>query len=407
MKLHIGIAGPISTESIAHLIDGNILTLPEGCGGAPFLSTLIGEFLARGHQVSAYTTSRNLPLDLAQPIIAQGERFKIYYCPERTHSVRMNGWHLGRIIDFFRLERGYLKQAIMMDNPDIVHAHWAYEFALAAIGSGKPHVVTCHDAPQEVLKYMPNLYRLGRYFMAFKAMRTAKKITTVSPYMRDSLLPLARKDIEVIPNPIPHMIAHRKFDHSRQLSLTTPVVVMVANGWGKLKNAQAGLLAFESLRTTITGARLKLFGIDFGPGEVAHRWANDQGIAEGTEFIGKLPYKKLLEEIAQCDIFLHPSLEESFGMVVAESMALNVPVIGGKTSGAVPWVVGNGGVLVDVTNPIEIANTLKAILTNRDHWQQLRIAGSQTSKTRFAPEAVATSYENVYRQEIANTGLCN
>lgn len=407
MKLHIGIAGPISTESVARFLKGDVTALPKGYSGAPLLGTLIGALLARGHQVSAYTTSRNLPLELAQPVMAQGERFKIYYCPERTHSVRMNGWHLGRIVDFFRLERRYLKQAIMIDSPDIVHAHWAYEFALAAIASGKPHVVTCHDAPQEVLKYMPNLYRLGRYFMALKAMRAAQKLTTVSPYMCDSLSTLTRKSIEVIPNPIPSMIAHLTLDQTRQLSLTTPVVVMVANGWGKRKNAQAGLQAFAKLRATIAGARLKLFGSDFGQGEVAHRWAKEQGIAEGMEFLGKQPYENLLEEIAQGDILLHPSLEESFGMVVAEAMALCVPVVAGKTSGAVPWVVCNGGVLVDVTNPIAIAEALKVILANQDSWQQLRAAALQASQLRFSPEVVAAAYENVYRQQIGGLGPCN
>lgn len=401
MDFSIGIAGPISTESVARFLKGDVAALPKGYSGAPLLGSLIGALLDRGHQVSAYTTSPNLPLDLPQPIMAQGKRFRIYYCPLRKHSLRMNGWHLGRIVDFFGLERRYLEQAIRMDNPDIVHAHWAYEFALAAIASGKPHVVTCHDAPQEILKYMPNLYRLGRYFMALKAMRAAQKLTTVSPYMRDSLLPLACKDIEIIPNPIPPMIAHRKLDQSRRLSLTAPIVVMVANGWGRHKNPQAGLLAFAKLRASLGGARLRLFGGDFGQGEVAQRWAQEQGIAEGMEFVGRLPYENLLEEIAKGDVFLHPALEESFGMVVAEAMALGVPVVGGKTSGAVPWVIGNGGILVDVTKPAEIANALNEVLDGQKRWQQLREAAHQSAQTRFAPEVVSALYEKSYQKQLA------
>ncbi|MGV8894755.1 MAG: glycosyltransferase family 4 protein [Burkholderiaceae bacterium] len=405
--LHIGISGPIATESVAGFIKDDIATLPKGYSGAPLLGTLIGALLDRGHHVSAYTLSSNLPLDLPQPIMAQGERFKIYYCPMRKHSMRMNGWHLGRIVDFYGLERRYLAQAIQIDNPDIVHAHWAYEFALAAIASGKPHVVTCHDAPQEVLKYMSNLYRLGHFFMALKTMRAAQKLTTVSPYMRKALFPLTRKNIEVIPNSIPPMIAHRTLDPARQLSLTAPVVVMVANGWGRLKNPQAGLLAFAKLRVTHGGARLRLFGADFGQSEVAHRWAQAQGIAKGMEFVGKLRYENLLEEIAKGDVLLHPSLEESFGMVVAEAMALGLPVVGGKTSGAVPWVIGDGGALVDVSNPTEIADALKALLSNQDHWRKFREVAHQTSQARFSPEMVTAAYENVYRQQIEGSKSSN
>ncbi|NOT97671.1 MAG: glycosyltransferase family 4 protein [Sideroxydans sp.] len=398
--MKIGIAGPISTESIARFIDGDVSTLPVGYGGAPLLGTLIGELLARGHEVSAYTTSPNLPLNLAEPAMAQGERFKIYYCPVRKHSVRMNGWHLGRIVDFFRLERRFIEQAIRMDNPDIVHAHWAYEFALAAIASGKPHVVTCHDAPQEILKYMPNIYRLGRYFMARKAMRTAQQLTTVSPYMREALMTLVSKEIEVIPNPIPPQIAHRPLNISHPLTKSAPVIVMVANGWDNQKNPQAGLLAFAKLRAANSGAKLRMFGSGYGQGEQASLWAAAQGIADGVEFVGRLPYAKLLEEMANADVFLHPALEESFGMVVAEALALGVPAIGGKLSGAVPWVIGEGGVLVDVTNVDDIANALIAILSDPENWQRLRAAAYQAVQSRFTPNVVVDAYEKLYRHLI-------
>lgn len=361
------------------------------------MGTLIGELLARGHQVSAYTTTVNLPLDLQTPVIAQGGRFKIYYCPMRKHSMRMNGRHLGRIVDFFGLERRFLEQAIRMDNPDVVHAHWAYEFALAAIASGRPHVVTCHDAPLEVLKYMPNLYRFGRYLMARKVMRTARTLTTVSPYMRDLL---GRSDIAVISNPLPPAIAHQSFDPHRQLHGAAPLVVMVANGWGKLKNATAGMWAFAALRSKLPNARLKLYGADFGACEVAHRWAVAHKVDDGMEFVGRLPYEALMREIAMGDVFLHPSLEESFGMVVAEAMALGVPVVAGKHSGAVPWVVEKGGVLVDVTKPEAITTALSSVLGNAKRWGELRTDARHSSISRFSSKAVADAYEILYQTAL-------
>jgi glycosyltransferase involved in cell wall biosynthesis len=397
--MKIGIAGPISTQSIARFISGDISSLPLVDGASPLLGTLIGELLSRGHEVSAYTTTTNLPLNLPQPVIAQGDRFKIYYCPQRKHSIRMNGWHLGRIVDFFGLERRYLEQAIRMDKPDVVHAHWAYEFALAVIASGKSHVVTCHDAPQEVLKYMPNLYRLGRFFMAHKAMRTAQCLTTPSPYM---LGKLPKKKIVVIANPLPPFLVCTPIDETRHLSTAEPIVVMAANGWGKLKNAQAGLRAFSMLLAAIPGAKLKLYGADFGSGERAEQWTIQQGITKNMEFVGRLPYTTLMQEIAKGDIFLHPSREEAFGMVVAEAMALGVPVIGGRNSGAVPWVIGENGLLVDVENDVDITNALITVLTDSEKWQRLRVAAYQSSQSRFSPSVIADAYIAVYRELVAN-----
>jgi glycosyltransferase involved in cell wall biosynthesis len=236
--------------------------------------------------------------------------------------------------------------------------------------------------------------------MARKAMRIAQILTTVSPYMKNTLRTLVKQPIEVIPNPIPHHIAQRTFNAIRMLSMDKPIVVMVSNGWDTRKNTEAGLLAFAKLRASKCGARLRLFGSGFGEGEVAQRWVQAQGISEGIEFVGRLPYEELLEEMAIADVFLHPSLEESFGMVVAEAMALGVPVIGGLVSGAVPWLVGAGGMLVDVTSPTAIADALVAVLSDADSWQQLRECAYESSQSRFAPAVVVDAYEKLYLQSL-------
>ena len=58
--------------------------------------------------------------------------------------------------------------AIDPRDPDIVHAHWTYEFALGAIESRVPTVVTAHDAPLSILRLNPTPYRLARTVMAWQ-----------------------------------------------------------------------------------------------------------------------------------------------------------------------------------------------------------------------------------------------
>ena len=64
-------------------------------------------------------------------------------------------------------------------------------------------------------------------------------------------------------------------------------------------------------------------------------------------------------------LFLHPDREESFRVVLIETMALGVPVIGGKKSGGVPWVVGIEDLLVDVANYKKIEQKLDLLLFNK------------------------------------------
>ena len=53
-------------------------------------------------------------------------------------------------------------------------------------------------------------------------------------------------------------------------------------------------------------------------------------------------------------------MEESFGNTLVEAMMLGTPVIGGRDSGAVPWVLDSGraGELVNVRSEVEVVQAL-------------------------------------------------
>ncbi|MEQ1531300.1 MAG: glycosyltransferase family 4 protein, partial [Methylococcales bacterium] len=246
--MKIGIAGPVSTESVKDLIDGDITQLPKGFQSAPFLGTLIKTLIKNGHQVSAYTFDSALPPEQLTPITASGQNFKIYYSPYRRHSIRPSGRYLGRSLDFFYREIRALKNSINIDQPDIVHGHWSYEFALATIYSKRPYVITCHDSPLQVLKYMPNYYRFGRLLMALWVFRKAKYVTAVSPYLKDEIAKFVTAEISVIPNPSPRVPTEnqgREFENIA--NLTNPIIAMISNGWENRKNAKPAILAFNQL----------------------------------------------------------------------------------------------------------------------------------------------------------------
>jgi glycosyltransferase involved in cell wall biosynthesis len=396
--MKIGIAGPISTENIAQFLDGDISGLPHGYVGAPLFGNLIGALLDHGHSIVAYTTSSDMPPSTC--VSASGDRFKITYCSVRPHTFRYSKGRWGRAFDAFKYERAILSQSMQDDTPDLVHAHWSYEFALAAIESGLPHLVTCHDAPQVVLRHVPNPYRLVRYFMARRVLKRAQHLTAVSPYLKQKVEGYARAPISVVPNPLPVHPAHfaasaRLYDPIR------PRIAMVLNGWGALKNPQPALQAFAALRSMLPGAELSIMGIDYGPGGKAESWAQSQGVAQGVHFMGPQPYPVLLAKLAESDLLLHPSLEETFGMSIAEAMSLGVPVVGGQTSGAVPWVIGEAGRLVDVRSPKAIAQAALELLNDAQALIGLGAQAKSNTLGRFSPDAVAAAYESHYRQVVA------
>lgn len=400
--MKIGIAGPIATESVARFLKGNSAGLPNGYLGAPLFGNLIGALLERGHSIVAYTTSSDIAPGTR--VSASGDRFKITYCAVRPHTFRYSKGRWGRAVDAFKLERALLAEAMREDAPDVVHAHWTYEFALAAIESGLPHLVTCHDAPQVVFRYSPNLYRFVRYFMARRTLAQAQHLTAVSPYLKEKIEDYARVPISVVPNPLP-VHSSPLLESNRTYDPARPRIAMVLNGWGARKNPKPALLAFAALRRMFPGAELTIMGADYGSGGKAERWAKAKRLTQGVHFMGPQPYFALLSQLAESDLLVHPALEETFGMSVAEAMSLGVPVVGGKASGAVPWVIGNAGRLVDVRSPEQIERAVIGLLKDERALAALRAQARSRTLERFSSEAVAVSYEDHYRRVVSGVNV--
>lgn len=400
--MHIGIAGPVSTQSIRERLRDGGLSLPVGYQGAPFMAALIGELIGRGHDISVFTTDRWLPHDTSEPVLVLGERVRVYYCPQRPRAYRFSGTTPGRILDLFRHERRHLARAIREDSPDVVHAHWTYEFALAAIESGKPHVITAHDSPRRVLCYMPSVYRLGRYIMARQVLSKARFVTAVAPYIKDELQRYSRARISIVPNPLSRTLLDEEpvFAHPNQ---DFQRVSMVLNGWSKLKNAKAAFIAFAKLRRLLPGLRLSAIGFDFGPGEKAERWCESEGVSEGVDFLGALPHTEVISHLRRSCVLLHPALEEAHPMAVCEAMAIGLPVVAGKAAGGVPWLVGNEGAegLADVADVESIVRTTVRVLQHRHVWEKLSSAGRSRIRTLCDPGLVASAFEEIYRQALA------
>lgn len=402
--MHVAIVGPIATSDIAHLLNGNAAGLPPGYAGAPLLVTLIAELLKRGHRVTAMTLSWGMDLDWKRPIRTSHGGLEMIYVPMRRRAWQPNGWLPGRIVDLYAFERRGLRHAIELVAPDVVHAHWSYEFAWAALRSGSPTLVTCHDSPFLVArmysraKPTQSLYRWLRAGMAWHVLRNAKHVTAVSPYLRDAVQPLCKSLVDVVPNPVPMRLYSENCDRPHQpRDLQAPLLAMVANGWGKLKNPQPALRAFASLRRRKPGARLRMYGADFGSGEKAERWAQQNEIADGMEFIGRVTHRQVLDGVAQSDLLIHPSLEETFGMSIAEAMAQGVPVVAGACSGAVPWVVGEGGILVDVAATEAIEQALVELLDDPQRYEAASEAARVRILENFTAAMVVDGYENLYR----------
>jgi len=388
----IGVAGPIVISDFMDYLDraGVCQNLPVGLGGTP-VNLLSLELLKRGHQLVIFTLDPRVDTEL----VLEGKQLKISLGPYRPKRAR----------DFFRLERDVMEKAIRRERPTLVHAQWTYEFALAAIAAEVPHIVTAHDAPFQVLRHNFIPYRIARTLMAMKAIKQTEYIAAVAPHVAKHLerFFFPRRRVDVIPNGLPNSI----FDDrvwSRKPKSGVFTFFTILNGWGGLKNGQIAIQAFAKLGEAYRPARLVMLGAGHDPGGPAELWACEHGLAEGIEFAGSVAYEILQNRISkECDILVHPALEEAHPMAIIEALAKAVPVIGGKSVGGVPWTLdfGEAGMLVDVRSPEQVANAMLKLVQDSELRQRLSEAGHRRARRHFSIEAVADAYERKY-EEILN-----
>jgi glycosyltransferase involved in cell wall biosynthesis len=181
-----------------------------------------------------------------------------------------------------------------------------------------------------------------------------------------------------------------------------PRLAMLLNGWGTIKNPQCGMLAMAILAKTYPGAKMHLFGPGFGAGESAQRWAEEQGIGDLFICHGRIPHTQAMRELAEMDLLIHPAVEESFGMTIAEAMALGIPLVAGNSSGAVSWVSGDGaaGRLVDVRSPQAIADAALHLLGDEDHYRGCSARGRARAVEFFSAAGVVAAYLSRYREVL-------
>jgi len=80
--------------------------------------------------------------------------------------------------------------------------------------------------------------------------------------------------------------------------------------------------------------------------------------------IGYIPNYYLPAVYNLCDVFLYPSLHESFGIPILEAMACGAPVVTSNIT-SMPEIAGNAALLVNPYAPEEIAEAIHRLLTNQ------------------------------------------
>lgn len=120
-----------------------------------------------------------------------------------------------------------------------------------------------------------------------------------------------------------------------------------------------------------------------------------------VKFLGKISEKEKEQEFADCDIFLSPSLYESFGIIFVEAMRVAKPVIGCRVGGMQEVIEdGVNGLLAEPGDANSLENCLIRLLDDSDLRHQMGEAGLTRYQNMFTTEAMCKECEAIYRSII-------
>ncbi len=176
----------------------------------------------------------------------------------------------------------------------------------------------------------------------------------------------------------------------------------------KRKGTADLLTAVPTVLRTVPRARFVLIGADrrHCPGDRTHaEFLQDEFSPEVRDRIllaGRLPTNEVDAWLQKADVFVAPSLYESFGLVFLEAMRWGTPVVG-TTAGAIPEIIedGRSGLLVPPSNPQALAHAMVRLLRDRAFSQRLGEAGRARCIAHFSAERMADRMASLYSETIS------
>lgn len=122
-----------------------------------------------------------------------------------------------------------------------------------------------------------------------------------------------------------------------------------------------------------------------------------EGFRKYVHFLGYVSAEDVPRYLYHCDVFVAPSLYESFGQVYIEAMSYEKPVVGCKTGG-VPEVVEDRktGLLVEPDNPAQLADAVIRLLKDKDYAITMGIAGRRSVEEKFTREKMTEKTLKAY-----------
>ena len=276
--------------------------------------------------------------------------------------------------------------------PDIIHAHVCLPGGWLASRIGQewnvPVVLTEHTG-----RLSSQLRSPGQRDLMCQAVNGVQRVLAVSPALTDKMegaFPGVR--VGVLGNVIrtdfftPGDPAHRDGGEDKVIC----TVALLSPG----KGIQVLLRAAKILRERGQVRFRVMIGGDGPERGRLEQMAASYGLRGICQFTGMLRRNEVRTLLRSSDIFVLPSLGETFGVALGEAMACGKYVIATRSGGPEFVIAPGSGVLVDKDNASHLAEALEQVLTGTGG--EFASHARESIDQRFGPDAFLRNVSAVY-----------
>src|SRR5690625_922564 len=368
------------------------ITCYPSVGGSGIIATELGKLLAtRGFEVHFITSSLPFRLDCINP--------EIYY-----HEVEISHYPVFQHPPYDLALAAKMAEVIDREQLDILHVHYAMPHAISAIlardiaNKDVKIVTTLHGTDITVLGYDKIFKKMIAFGIEQSDAVTAVSNDLVTRTINDLKV---TKQIDVIYNFINEKEYYkRNRNYLKQHYNIAPdekVLIHISN-FRKVKRIPDIVHTFKRVKEQV---KAKLLLVGDGPEfQTILELDNELQLDRDVIFLGR--QKKISDLLSIADLMLLMSEQESFGLVILEAMACEVPAIG-TNIGGIPEVIEHGktGYLFSVGDIEQAANYTVSLLQNESKLQQFSAAALRRAQQIFHSQSIVKQYMNVYERLLA------
>lgn len=291
-----------------------------------------------------------------------------------------------------------LDAAFQRINPDVVHFHESW--GLGSFRCKYPHVFTVHGFDSLNLpagnasgwRWRSRVWNIVESF----GLSRQRDLISIAPYVTRELSQRTDARITEIWNSLNASL------FKEQAELENKNIVFL--GWlNARKNPIVIVKALASIREQHPDAHLYLCGEASDP-----EYSNDldqciaaHNLGNQVTLTGRIDQAAVKAHLLSSAMLVLPSLQENAPMVIAEAMALGVPVIGANRCG-IPDMVRDGtdGLLVEPHDVEGLASAIGKLLSSRELRLKMGSEARTQAHAMFHPAQVAQKTLDVYQRLI-------